>query len=92
MLEESSEIHGDIEAMNERIEYLASVYSTEGMCQQVSELGRQTDELQQVIKLRRQNIQDAAKVWESTLHNELTTRTILYETFLVYCDELERYI
>lgn len=80
MLEESSEIYGDFEAMNERIEYLASVYSTEGMCQQVSELGRQTDELQQVIKLRVQNIQDAAKVWRSALHNKLTTRAMLYET------------
>lgn len=64
MLEESGEIHGDLETMNEKIDYLASVYSTEGMSQQVSELGRQTEELQHVIKQRLQNIQDAAKVWE----------------------------
>ncbi|XP_060128741.1 nesprin-1 isoform X4 [Zootoca vivipara] len=61
MLEESGEIHGDLEAMTEKIDYLASVYSTKGMSQQVSELGRQTEELQQVIKQRLQNVQDAAK-------------------------------
>ncbi|XP_009975913.1 PREDICTED: nesprin-1-like, partial [Tauraco erythrolophus] len=61
MLDESGEIHGDLEAMSERIEYLASVYSTEGMSQQVLELGRRTEELQQVIKVRLPNLQDAAK-------------------------------
>ncbi|XP_061480140.1 nesprin-1 isoform X3 [Rhineura floridana] len=61
MFEESGEIHGDLEAMNEKIDYLRSVYSTEGMSQQVSELGRQTEELQQMIKQRLQDIQDAAK-------------------------------
>lgn len=64
MLEESGEIHGDLESMNEKIDYLTSVYCTEGMSQQVSELGRQTEELQQIIKLRLQNLQDAAKVFE----------------------------
>lgn len=62
MLEESSEIHRDLEAMNEKIEFLASIYSTEQMSHQVSELGRQTEQLQQVIKLQIQNIQDGAKV------------------------------
>lgn len=66
MLEESGEIHGDLEAMSERIECLASVYSTEGMSQQVLELGRRTEELQQIIKVRLPNLQDAAKVCEST--------------------------
>ncbi|XP_010149958.1 PREDICTED: nesprin-1-like, partial [Eurypyga helias] len=61
MLDESGEIHGDLEAMSERIEYLASVYCTEGMSQQVLELGRRTEELQQVIKVRLPNLQDAAK-------------------------------
>lgn len=64
MLEESGEIHGDLETMNEKIEYLASVYCIEGMSRQVSEFGRQTEELQHVIKQRLQNIQDAAKVWK----------------------------
>lgn len=66
MLEESGEIHGDLEAMSERIEYLSSVYSTEAMSQQVLELGRRTEELQQVIKVRLPNLQDAAKVYENT--------------------------
>ncbi|NXT73431.1 SYNE1 protein, partial [Zapornia atra] len=61
MLDESGEIHGDLEAMSERIEYLASVYCTEGMSLQVLELGRRTEELQQVIKARLPNLQDAAK-------------------------------
>uniref|UniRef100_A0A8B9MVJ5 Nesprin-1 n=1 Tax=Accipiter nisus TaxID=211598 RepID=A0A8B9MVJ5_9AVES len=61
MLDESGEIHGDLEAMSEKIEYLASVYCTEGMSQQVLELGRRTEELQQVIKVRLPNLQDAAK-------------------------------
>lgn len=66
MLDESGEIHGDLEAMTERIEYLASVYCTEGMSQQVLELGRRTEELQQVIKVRLPSLQDAAKVLESS--------------------------
>ncbi|XP_009945808.1 PREDICTED: nesprin-1-like, partial [Leptosomus discolor] len=61
MLDESGEIHGDLEAMSERIEYLASVYCTEGMSQQVLDLGRRTEELQQVIKVRLPSLQDAAK-------------------------------
>ncbi|XP_059684163.1 nesprin-1-like [Gavia stellata] len=61
MLDESGEIHGDLEAMSERIEYMASVYCTEGMSQQVLELGRRTEELQQIIKVRLPNLQDAAK-------------------------------
>uniref|UniRef100_A0A674GBE8 Spectrin repeat containing nuclear envelope protein 1 n=1 Tax=Taeniopygia guttata TaxID=59729 RepID=A0A674GBE8_TAEGU len=61
ILDESGEIHGDLEAMSERIDYLASVYCTEGMSQQVLELGRRTEELQQVIKVQLPNLQDAAK-------------------------------
>ncbi|XP_038626046.1 nesprin-1 isoform X2 [Tachyglossus aculeatus] len=61
MLEESGEIHSDLEAMNEKLGYVASVYCTDGMSQQVSELGRETEELRQVIRLRMQNLQDAAK-------------------------------
>ncbi|XP_033368639.1 nesprin-1 isoform X3 [Parus major] len=61
ILDESGEIHSDLEAMSERIDYLASVYSTEGMSQQVLELGRRTEELQQVIKVQLPNLQDAAK-------------------------------
>lgn len=69
MLDESGEIHGDLEAMSERIEYLASVYCTEGMSQEVLELGRRTEELQQVIKVRLPSLQDAAKVYENSFSN-----------------------
>lgn len=55
--------------MSERIDYLASVYCTEGMSQQVLELGRRTEELQQVIKVQLPNLQDAAKVNESRFSN-----------------------
>lgn len=62
MLEESEEIHNDLEAMTEKLQYLSSVYHTEKMCHQVAELGRETEELRQMIKFRLQNLQDAAKV------------------------------
>ncbi|KAM8787975.1 nesprin-1-like isoform 3-T3 [Rhynchonycteris naso] len=61
MLEESEEIHSDLEAMTDKLQDLASVYHTEKMSQQVAELGRETAELQQVIKIRLQNLHDAAK-------------------------------
>lgn len=62
MLEESEEIHSSLEAMTEKLQYIASVYYTEKMSQQVAELGRETEELRQMIKIRLQNLQDAAKV------------------------------
>lgn len=62
MLEESEEIHGNLEAMIEKLQYLASVYSTEKMFQQVAELGRESEGLRHMIKIRLQNLQDAAKV------------------------------
>uniref|UniRef100_A0A2K6KXS2 SYNE1 n=1 Tax=Rhinopithecus bieti TaxID=61621 RepID=A0A2K6KXS2_RHIBE len=61
LLEESKEIHSDLEVMTEKLQYLTSVYCTEKMSQQVAELGRETEELQQMIKIRLQNLQDAAK-------------------------------
>ncbi|PIO02913.1 hypothetical protein AB205_0113040, partial [Aquarana catesbeiana] len=61
MLDESRDIRNDLEAMNEKIDYLSSVYHTEGLCQQVSELGRETEELQQTIKQRLQSLYDAAE-------------------------------
>lgn len=62
MLEESEEIHSDLDAMTDRLQHLASVYRTEKMSQQVAELGREAEELRQLIKTRLQNLQDAAKV------------------------------
>ncbi|XP_045150652.1 nesprin-1 [Echinops telfairi] len=61
LLEESEEIHSDLEAMAEKLQHLTSVYYTEKMSQQVAGLGRETEELQQMIKIRLQNLQDAAK-------------------------------
>ncbi|KAM5166613.1 nesprin-1 isoform 3-T3 [Callospermophilus lateralis] len=61
LLEESEEIYTDLEAMTEKLQYLSSVYYTEKMSQQVVELGRETEELRQMIKIRMQNLQDAAK-------------------------------
>lgn len=62
MLEESEEIHSSLEAMIEKLQHLASVYSTENMSQQVAELGRESEELRQMIRIRMQNLHDAAKV------------------------------
>lgn len=62
MLEESEEIHNDLEAMAEKLQALDSVYLTEKMSQQVVDLGRETEELRQMIKIRLQNLHDAAKV------------------------------
>nr|XP_020142857.1 nesprin-1 isoform X3 [Microcebus murinus] len=61
LLEESEDIHSDLEAMTERLQCLTSVYCTEKMSQQVAELGRETEELRQMIKIRLQNLHDAAK-------------------------------
>uniref|UniRef100_A0A8D2CRB9 Nesprin-1 n=1 Tax=Sciurus vulgaris TaxID=55149 RepID=A0A8D2CRB9_SCIVU len=61
LLEESEEIYADLEAMTEKLQYLSSVYCTEKMSQQVAELGRESEELRQMIKIRLQNLQDAAK-------------------------------
>uniref|UniRef100_A0A8C2USB2 Nesprin-1 n=1 Tax=Chinchilla lanigera TaxID=34839 RepID=A0A8C2USB2_CHILA len=61
LLEESEEIYSDLEAMSEKLQCLSSVYCTEKMSQQVAELGRETEELRQVIKIHMQSLQDAAK-------------------------------
>lgn len=48
--------------MAEKVQHLAHVYNTEKMSQQVAQLGRETEELRQVIQARLQSLQDAAKV------------------------------
>ncbi|KAM9316746.1 nesprin-1-like [Gastrophryne carolinensis] len=60
ILDDSRDIHSDLEVMNENADSLSSVYLTEGLHQQVSELGRETEELQQSLKLCLQRLQDAA--------------------------------
>lgn len=62
MLEESEEIYNDLEAMTGKLQYLSSVYHTEKMSQQVADLGRETEGLRQRIRIRLQNLHDAAKV------------------------------
>ncbi|XP_026643172.1 nesprin-1 isoform X2 [Microtus ochrogaster] len=61
LLAESEEIDSDLEAMAEKVQHLAHVYNTEKMSQQVTQLGRETEELRQVIRARLQSLQDAAK-------------------------------
>lgn len=62
MLRESRELHGDMESMAEKVELLSQVLQVEPMSQQVCELSRDSEELQQSIKLRLQSLEDANKV------------------------------
>lgn len=62
VLRESRELHGDLESMGEKVELLSEVLQVEAMSQQVCELSRHTEELQQSIKTRLQSLQDADKV------------------------------
>lgn len=59
---ESKELHGDLESMAEKAELLSEVLQVESMSQEVCDLSRHTDELQQSIKTRLQSLQDAHKV------------------------------
>lgn len=54
--------------MAEKVLHLAHVYCTEQMSQQVAQLGRETEELRQVIRVRLQSLHDAAKVNKQTWH------------------------
>lgn len=62
MLRESRELHGDMESMAEKVELLSEVLQVEPMSQQVCELSRDSEELQQSIKMRLQSLEDANKV------------------------------
>lgn len=48
--------------MAEKVELLSEVLQVESMSQQVCELSRHTEELQQSIKTRLQSLEDANKV------------------------------
>lgn len=48
--------------MAEKVELLSDVLQVESMSQQVCELSRHTEELQQSIKTRLQSLEDANKV------------------------------
>lgn len=62
VLHESRELHGDLESMQEKVELLSECLQVEGMGQQVAELSRHTEELEQAIKSRLQSLQEAATV------------------------------
>uniref|UniRef100_A0A4W3HCF8 Nesprin-1 n=1 Tax=Callorhinchus milii TaxID=7868 RepID=A0A4W3HCF8_CALMI len=64
ILQESDEIHSDLEAMNEKLGSFSDVFLTASMFQHVVELSRQTNELQQLMQTRLQCLQDAAKDME----------------------------
>lgn len=48
--------------MADKVELLSEVLQVESMSQQVCELSRRTEELQQSIKMRLQSLEDANKV------------------------------
>uniref|UniRef100_A0A8C7ULC6 Spectrin repeat containing, nuclear envelope 1b n=1 Tax=Oncorhynchus mykiss TaxID=8022 RepID=A0A8C7ULC6_ONCMY len=78
VLRESRELHGDLQAMGEKVDLLSEVLQTENMSQQVCELSRHTEELQQTIRTRLQSLQDAAKSMEP-LEYEVKTLQVALE-------------
>uniref|UniRef100_A0A3B3Y7F2 Spectrin repeat containing, nuclear envelope 1b n=1 Tax=Poecilia mexicana TaxID=48701 RepID=A0A3B3Y7F2_9TELE len=62
---ESRELHSDLESMAEKVDLLSEVLQVESMSQEVCELSRHTDELQQSIKTRLQSLQDGHKSMEA---------------------------
>ncbi|KAL0169673.1 hypothetical protein M9458_034269, partial [Cirrhinus mrigala] len=78
VLRESRELHGDLEAMQEKVEILSETLQVEAMGQQVSELSRHTEELEQSIRSRLQSLQDAAKDMER-FENEVKALHVLLE-------------
>lgn len=62
VLRESRELHGDLESMAEKVELLSEVLQVQALSQQVCELSRRADELQQSIRTQLQSLQDANKV------------------------------
>uniref|UniRef100_A0A3P8VBV8 Spectrin repeat containing nuclear envelope protein 1 n=1 Tax=Cynoglossus semilaevis TaxID=244447 RepID=A0A3P8VBV8_CYNSE len=65
VLRESRELHGDLESMAEKVELLSEVLQVKSMSQQLSELSRHTEELQQSIRIRLQSLEDANKSMEA---------------------------
>lgn len=68
VLRESRELHGDLESMAEKVELLSEVLQVESMSQQVCELSRTTEELQQNIKTRLQSLEDGDKVEKEKMY------------------------
>ncbi|TRY57107.1 hypothetical protein DNTS_023982 [Danionella cerebrum] len=62
LLQEWQELHGEFEGLVERVGLLGEVVQTETLHQQVAELSRHTEELQQKASTRLLTLQDAAKI------------------------------
>lgn len=77
--------------MTEKLQYLASVYHTEKMSQQVAELGRETEELQQIIRLRSQNLHDAAKVKKKISKFKLKRSSLKKTMVEIQCTPLKAF-
>lgn len=66
LLQEWQEIQGEFEGLVERVGLLGEVMQTDALHQQVAELSRHAEELQQTAKTRLLTLQDAAKVIQIT--------------------------
>ncbi|KPP77537.1 nesprin-1-like, partial [Scleropages formosus] len=82
VLQESRDVHVDLDAMTERASLLSEVLQADVMSQQVSKLSRHTEELQQNMRTRLQSLQDALKDMEkleqevSALHEALESAQV----------------
>lgn len=68
--------------MAEKVELLSEVLQVETLSQQVCELSRHTEELQQSIKIRLQSLEDANKVqfvWVVPFLNSLFPVFIIFD-------------
>lgn len=65
-MEEWQDLQGEFEGLVERVGLLGEVVQTETLNQQVAELSRHAEELQQRAKTRLLTLQDAAKVKHNT--------------------------
>lgn len=70
-----------MESMAEKVELLSEVLQVEPMSQQVCELSRDSEELQQSIKMRLQSLEDANKVLRGSKKELLN---FLQNIFLLY--------
>lgn len=67
LLQEWQDLQGEFEGLVERVGLLGEVVQTDALHQQVSELSRHAEELQQRAKTRLLMLQDAAKVIDSSM-------------------------
>ena len=63
--------------MAEKVQHLANVYCTGKLSQQVTQFGRELEELRQAIRVRLRNLQDAAKVKQNTTQQNKTKQNNL---------------